>query len=112
MARRLPASVITWSCRQYRRFESCRGHSLTSADINPCKIHAIKAPGVAPQQKGHHHEPNGIDLIPGHELVDDLVRRVGPDEAVRLFNEGFRCPVSSIAELRRRLSDTEGRIAL
>jgi hypothetical protein len=31
---------------------------------------------------------------------------------VRLFNEGFRCPVSSIAELRRRLSDTEGRIAL
>jgi hypothetical protein len=67
---------------------------------------------VAPQQKGHHHEPNGIDLIPGHELVDDLVRRVGPDEAVRLFNEGFRCPVSSIAELRRRLSDTEGRIAL
>ena len=27
-----------------RRFESCRGHHLTSADANPCKIREIKAP--------------------------------------------------------------------
>lgn len=30
--------------------DNCRGHHLTSADISPCKIRAIRTLGVAPKQ--------------------------------------------------------------
>ena len=46
---------------------------------------------------------SGIELIPGDELVDVLVRRHGPDWLVRMVNEGAWYPVSSIDELRQRL---------
>jgi hypothetical protein len=38
------------------------------------------------------------DLIPGDELVDELVTRIGPDEVCREFN------VPNVDVLRRRLS--------
>ena len=38
------------------------------------------------------------DLIPGDELVDEAVRRIGPDELCR------RLHAFSVDELRRRLS--------
>ena len=41
---------------------------------------------------------NYIDLIPGDELVDELVKRIGPDELCRLIH------VSSVEQLRRGLS--------
>jgi hypothetical protein len=38
------------------------------------------------------------ELIPGDEIIDELVKRVGPAEVCRLLNG------SSVDELRRRLS--------
>jgi hypothetical protein len=35
-------------CRQYRRFESCRGHHLTSANVTPRNIRATTGRGEAP----------------------------------------------------------------
>ncbi|MDT5371598.1 MAG: hypothetical protein QOC62_6029 [Mycobacterium sp.] len=45
----------------------------------------------------NHKRFRRAELIPGDELLDELVTRIGPDEVCREFN------VSSIDELRRRL---------
>jgi hypothetical protein len=47
---------------------------------------------------------DGIELFTGDEILDELVRREGPDGAVRLFNAGARYPVSSVDEIRERLA--------
>jgi hypothetical protein len=47
---------------------------------------------------------DGIELFTGDEILDQLVRREGPDGAVRLFNAGARYPVASVAEIRERLA--------
>jgi hypothetical protein len=54
---------------------------------------------------------NGIERFTSDEVLDELVRREGPDGAVRKFNElAWDEPVSSIEELRGRLSDADGTI--
>lgn len=42
---------------------------------------------------------NGIELFTGGEILDELVRRDGPDGAVREYNKLATHPVSSIEEL-------------
>lgn len=76
-------------------------HSLTSADVIPCKVRAISGS----EKKEHTMSPNGIELFTGDGLIDEVVRRAGSGEAaLRMLNDaGFG--LSSVDELRRQLSD-------
>lgn len=53
-ARVPPPGIVQMACRKWiGKFKSCRGHYLTSADATPCKIHATRAIGVAPNDRSH-----------------------------------------------------------
>jgi hypothetical protein len=45
-----------------------------------------------------------IKRFTSEEILDELIRRVGPDRAVDEFNTHAPDPVSSIVEIRDRLS--------
>ncbi len=53
--------------------------------------------------------PN-LERFTSDEILDEIVKREGPDGAVREYNKVTPNPVSSIDELRRRLSDPSGTI--
>jgi hypothetical protein len=57
---------------------------------------------LATRHERHHMNRPPIHLFSGDEVIDELVRREGPEWVVRKVNEGARYPVSSIEELRRR----------
>jgi hypothetical protein len=51
-----------------------------------------------------------LQKFASEEILDELIRRVGPVGAVDEFNRHASNPVSSIAEIRGRLSDAAGTI--
>jgi hypothetical protein len=53
---------------------------------------------------------NGNEKFTSEAILDELIRRAGPDGAVDEFNRHASDPVSSDEELRGRLSDPDDRI--